>query len=150
VDVTVEADEVQLISPTLDIVDKPVEPVVIQAFTGRVFWKDGFFVLQGRMNRYESKSLEMNWNADQDVKIRILKGMVSIPQVSVPTFSTMATGTITLADKATFTADKDLLSLDHYRGSFRAEIDEDSAKVFLAGATEDMTLGNEQLSFNVE
>jgi hypothetical protein len=80
----------------------------------------------------------------------LFRSSVEIPQVSVPAFETIATGTVSLADKVTLTPDKDLLKLDHYRGSFKAEVDDAQTKIFLKGATEDMTLGDEQLSFNVE
>jgi len=149
-DVTVVAKEVQIISPTVDIIVSLDKPMVMEGFTGRMYWQDSMFILEGKMGKYLADAVKINWKADEDLKIRVLSGSVQTPQVSIPTFETIATGKVELADKVTLTPNKDLLSLDHYRGSLKVVVDDSQAKVIMGGTCEDITLGNEQLTFNVE
>jgi hypothetical protein len=148
-DVTIVAKEVQIISPTMDIIVSLDKPMVMQGFTGRMYWKDSMFILEGKMGKYLADAVKINWKADEDLKIRVLAGSVETAQVSIPSFETIATGKIELADKVTLTPNKDLLSLDHYRGSFKAVVEDSQAKAIMSGTVEDITLGNEQITFNV-
>lgn len=148
-DVTIVANEVQIISSTMDIIVSLDKPMVMEGFTGRMYWKDTMFILEGKLGNYLSEELKINWKAEENIKIRVLSGSIETAQVSIPLFETVATGKIELSDKVSLTPKKDLLKLDHYRGSFKASVDESQALVTLKGSVEDITLGNEQLSFNV-
>jgi hypothetical protein len=148
-DVTVAAKEVQIISPTMDIVVSLPKPMVMEGFTGRMYWKDSMFILEGKLGKYLGDAVKINWKSDENIKIRVLAGSVETPQVNIPLFETIATGKVELADKVSLTPAKDLLSLDYYRGSFKAMIEDTQAKVIMKGTVEDITLGNEQITFNV-
>lgn len=148
-DVSVVAEEVQIISSTMDIIVSLDKPMVLEGFTGRMYWKDTMFILEGKLGNYLADELKINWKADEDLKIRVLSGSIEAAQVSIPSFETIATGKIELSDKVTLSPKKDLLTLDHYRGSFKVEVGESQALVSMKGSAEDITLGNEQLSFNV-
>jgi len=149
-DMAIVANELQLITPATDITVNLEKPIRFEAFSGRLYWRDSMFILEGKLNKYISEALQMNWKTDEDVKIRINRGSVEISQINIPLFESVVSGNIEIAEKITLTPTKDSLMLNHYRGYFKAVISENEVRVILDGAVEDMTLGSQEFSFNVE
>ncbi len=149
-DMEIEADELQIITPSTDITVSLEEPMTFEAFNGKLYWRDSMFILEGKMSKYLSDIIKMNWKTDEDVKIKINKGSVVISQISIASFESVVSGDIKMADKVTLTPAKDSLKLDHYRGYFKAVISDNEARVILDGAAEDMWLDSEQFSFSIE
>jgi hypothetical protein len=149
-DLTINARELQIITTTTDITVALDKPMSFEAFNGRLYWIDSMFILEGKMNKYLSDALKMNWKSEEDVKIRLIDGSVESSEISIPSFESTVSGTISVGDKVVVTASKDTLKLDHYRGNFKALVGDTETRVLLDGTVEGVTLGSRDLSFSVE
>ena len=149
-DLTINAKELQIITTTTDITVALDKPMRFEAFNGRLYWMDSMFILEGKMNKYLSDTINMNWKSEEDVKIRLIDGTVETSEISIPSFESTVSGTISVSDKVVVTASKDNLRLDHYRGNFKAIVGESETRVLLDGTVEGVTLGSRDLSFSVE
>lgn len=149
-DLKIEAEEVDLIMPSADITLTLEEPMVFEAFTGTVNWRNSMFTLEGQLNKYLTDLIEINWKTAEDVKIRVKQGRVGISQINIASFGAIASGEIKLAEKATLNPSKDLVTLKNFRGSLTAVVEDMQTRLILDGAINKIFFGSEEFDLNID
>ncbi|OGM02108.1 hypothetical protein A3K72_03965 [Candidatus Woesearchaeota archaeon RBG_13_36_6] len=148
-DLTIEAKEIEIITPSADIIISLEEPMVFEAFTGTVNWRNSIFTLEGQLNKYLTNLVQINWKTAEDVKIRVKQGKVSISQINIASFGAVVSGDIKLADKATLSPVKDLVTLKNFRGSLTAVVEDMQTKLVMDGTIDNIYLGSQEFDLNI-
>lgn len=149
-DLTIEAEDVEILTPSADITIKLEKPMVFEAFTGTLNWRNSMFTLEGQLNKYLTDLVQINWKTAEDVKIRIKNGKVSISQINIASFSSVVNGEVRLAEKATLNPNKDLLTLKNFRGSLTSVVEDIQTKLTLDGTVDNISLGSQEFNLNID
>ena len=148
-DLTIEAEEVDILMPSADITLTLEEPMVFEAFTGTLNWRDSMFTLEGQLTKYLNKLIKINWKTAEDVRIRVNHGVVSISQINIGTFSGVVSGEVKLGDKVTINPEKDLVTLKGFRGSFRSVIEDIQTQIILDGNIDNIFVNSKEFELNI-
>lgn len=149
-DLTIKAEEVNIIMPSADITLTLEEPMVFESFTGTINWRNSMFTLEGQLTKYLNDLIKINWKTAEDVKIRVKQGEVSISQINIGSFAGVVSGEIKLGDKVTITPDKDLVTLHGFRGSFTSVVEDVQTKLILDGDIDNILLNSKEFELNID
>ena len=149
-DLTIEAEDVEIITPSADITIKLEKPMVFEAFTGTINWRNSMFTLEGQLNKYLTDLVQINWKTAENVKIRVKNGKISISQINIASFGSVVSGEVRLAEKATLNPNKDLLTLKNFRGSLTSVVEDIQTKLTLEGTVDNISLGSQEFNLNID
>jgi hypothetical protein len=148
-DVTIDADEVDIVMPSADIVLSLDDPMVFDDFSGTIRWENSMYTLEGKLSKYLHDKVQIRWKTSESVKIRVRDGSVSIPQIKLDTYQSIATGEVVIGEKAKFNPEKEPLTLENYRGSFISKVSEDAVTVELDGFADHFQMGSDDVLLSV-
>ncbi|MBS1266983.1 MAG: hypothetical protein MAG795_00953 [Candidatus Woesearchaeota archaeon] len=100
-DVIIKAKQVDILTHTADISLTLDGPMEMQAFNGKLQWENSMLTLSGQLDKHLSEQVEINWKAQDDVEIRVIKGTVKVSQLSISSFESIVSGQINIGEKVT-------------------------------------------------
>lgn len=148
-DLTIEAQKVDIIMLSADITLTLEEPMVFESFTGTINWRNSMFTLEGQLQKYLTDLIEINWKTHEDVKIRVKEGSVSISQINIASFGSVVSGEIKLAEKVTINPNKDLVTMNEFRGSVTSVVEDIQTKLIFDGYIDTIFVDSEEFELNI-
>lgn len=148
-DMEIEANELILASPEMEISIFLDTPMQLKEFRGKILWEDSKLSLQGELFEYLSDKIKINWKDSENLELKIKEGNIKINDIYIEEISGVASGTIELGDIANFDLDKDVIEIGEYKGSFESNTKDDTNTLILKGRINEFKIKTEDFGMDI-